>query len=223
MSIAPWMKPVRQAVCAAALGLALAGASGQAGWAQQPTDDELENHILNSDKRVIDGLLGAFGITSSAPDIDYRERSPLVVPQGRDLPPPGKAAKGSDWPVDADAKARRREAVVDRNQPRGKAQYDASRPIAGTADARKVDTGGEWWEAPKKKNEPDFISMLMQGRLGGSWEEYSKFEGEPPRASLVQPPPGYLTPSPAAPYGTTDRKLGAEWNKEKRDRNESNH
>jgi len=65
--------------------------------------------------------------------------------------------------------------------------------------------------------------MLMQGRLGGSWDEYGKFDGEPPRTSLVQPPPGYLTPSPAAPYGTTDRKLGQEWTKEKRDRNESNH
>jgi hypothetical protein len=47
--------------------------------------------------------------------------------------------------------------------------------------------------------------MLMSGSLTGTWEEYGKFEGEPPRTSLVQPPSGYLTPSPAAPYGMTPR------------------
>jgi hypothetical protein len=217
------MKPVRQAVCAAALGLALVGASGQAGWAQQPSDNELEDHVLNTDKRVIDGLLGAIGLSSSAPDIDYRERSPLVVPQGRDLPPPGKAAKGSDWPLDADIKARRREAKSDYWSPPGKAQYDASRTISGTREARKVGVSTDNWLEEQKRKEPDFLSMLMQGKLGGSWDEYGKFEGEPPRQSLVQPPPGYLTPSPAAPYGTTDRKLGTEWTREKRDRNQSNH
>src|SRR5262249_47175005 len=105
MPMAPWIKPVRHAVCAAALGLALAGATGPAAWAQQPSDEELDNHVLNTDKRILDGLLGAIGITSSAPDINYRERSPLVVPQTKDLPPPGKAAKNADWPVDADVKA----------------------------------------------------------------------------------------------------------------------
>jgi hypothetical protein len=212
------MKPVRQAVCAAALGLAFAGAAGQPGWAQEPTDAELENHILNTDKRIIDGFLGAIGLTSSAPDIDYRERSPLVVPQGRDLPPPGKAAKGSDWPVDADLKERRKEASAEKRwNPPGKAQYDASRPIAGTPEARKTGISTDnWWEEPKKK-EPDFLSMLMQGRLSGSWEEYGKFEGEPPRTSLVQPPPGYLTPSPAAPYGSTPRQTGPEWARGKKD------
>jgi hypothetical protein len=223
MPIAPWIKPVRHAVCAATLSLAVAGTIGQAARAQQPTDNELEDHILNTDKRMIDGLLGAIGITSSAPDIDYRERSPLVVPQGRDLPPPGKAAKGSDWPLDADVKARRRQATSDYYSPPGKGQYDASRTISGTREARKVGVATDNWLEETKKKEPDFLSMLMAGRLGGTWEEYSKFDGEPPRTSLVQPPAGYLTPSPAAPYGTTDRKIGAEWSKEKRDRNESNH
>jgi hypothetical protein len=38
-------------------------------------------------------------------------------------------------------------------------------------------------------------------------EEYGTFTGEPPRASLTDPPPGYQTPSPDQPYGIPpDRK-----------------
>ncbi len=32
-------------------------------------------------------------------------------------------------------------------------------------------------------------------------EQYATFTGEPPRASLTDPPPGYQTPSPDQPYG----------------------
>jgi hypothetical protein len=46
--------------------------------------------------------------------------------------------------------------------------------------------------------------------LNFSWfrkEEYGTFTGEPPRASLTDPPPGYQTPSPDQPYGIgPDRK-----------------
>jgi hypothetical protein len=38
-------------------------------------------------------------------------------------------------------------------------------------------------------------------------EEYGTFTGEPPRASLTDPPPGYQTPSPDQLYGIPpDRK-----------------
>ena len=33
-------------------------------------------------------------------------------------------------------------------------------------------------------------------------------EGEPPRSSLTEPPPGYQTPSPSQPYGLTARQEG---------------
>ena len=32
------------------------------------------------------------------------------------------------------------------------------------------------------------------------------FNGEPERESLVQPPPGYQTPAPNAPYGVVEPK-----------------
>jgi hypothetical protein len=38
-------------------------------------------------------------------------------------------------------------------------------------------------------------------------EEYGTFTGEPARANLTDPPPGYQTPSPDQPYGIgPDRK-----------------
>ena len=48
--------------------------------------------------------------TRTTPEIDYRERSPLVVPPSRDLPPPQAKAtpKNPAWPNDPDvAKARK--------------------------------------------------------------------------------------------------------------------
>ncbi len=72
--------------------------------------------------------------------------------------------------------------------------------------AAKTDNG---YDAPAS----GFGSQLMPSQLGSSagsvWdamfgnkkEETAKFTGEPPRASLTEPPPGYQTPSPDQPYG----------------------
>jgi hypothetical protein len=215
MSAAPWNKPVRHAICAAALALAVIGVAGNAAWAQAATDDDddIDEHVLNADKRMFNAILGTIGLGSSGPEINYRERSPLVVPQGRDLPPPGKAAKTGDWPVEPEVKAKRAAAALEKSG-RAPKLVDPAKPISGTAENNKTGYTGTWAEAPKRQQEPDFFSMLLAGKLVGTWEEYGKFEGEPPRTSLVEPPPGYLTPSPAAPYGVTPR-AGAPVKKEK--------
>src|SRR6185436_2967724 len=149
-----------------------------------------------------------------APDITYRERSPLVVPPGRDLPPPGKAAKTADWPVDPEVKAARAEAKASKYQKPPRFGHEGD-PISGTPEQYKTGNTGKWADSTKGPQEPDFFSMLMSGKLYGSWDEVGKFEGEPPRSSLVDPPPGYLTPSPAAPYGVTPLN-GAPEKKEKK-------
>ncbi len=48
------------------------------------------------------GIGSVFGLGNPGPqpDIDYRERSKLVVPPSADLPPPGKATTAAGWPVD---------------------------------------------------------------------------------------------------------------------------
>jgi hypothetical protein len=208
MSAAPWVKHVRHAVWAATLAAAVIGLAGNA-WAQaQQTqeEDDLDDSILNADKKLLNTILKPLGLGGdSAPPIEYRERSPLVVPKGRDLPPPGKVAKGADWPVEPETKARKKESAELGSTGRKGQQYDASRPISGTAEVWKNGDTGTWADETKAKKEPDFFKMLFSGSLQGTWEENTKFEGESPRTSLVQPPAGYLTPSPAAPYGATKR------------------
>lgn len=206
---APWIEPVRRAIWVAALAVAVMGVAGNA-WAQAQTkvedDDDIEDHILNADKRLLNSILVPLGLGSpNGPAIEYRERSPLVVPKGRDLPPPGKAARNGDWPVEPEVKAKRQAAAL-RKAGKDPDIVDPAKPISGTAENNKTGYTGTWAPEPgKDKQDPGFFTMLFKGQLGGSWTETGKFEGEPPRTSLVDPPPGYLTPSPVAPYGVTPR------------------
>lgn len=214
MTSAPWIKHVRLGLCAGSL--ALAAMTGTA-WAQatqatpslpppQATDDDdYEDHILNTDKRMVDQLLESIGLISRTPGIQYRERSPLVVPAGRDLPPPGaKPAKTADWPTDPDVKLRRAAAKERKTTP-----PDPAKPITGTTESyRRVETG-KWDEVGKKIEEPSIVDLFRSGKMFSLGEskkvETGTFTGEPPRTTLTAPPAGYLTPSPAAPYGVTPR------------------
>src|SRR5207247_1407018 len=50
---------------------------------------------------------GGMGVDVGRAGIDYRERSPLVIPPTRDLPPPqeaGTAARNAGWPREPDRK-----------------------------------------------------------------------------------------------------------------------
>src|SRR5436190_2116389 len=56
-------------------------------------------------ERFFDGVMSAIGLQKERPGIDYRERSPLVVPRGNTLPPPqASGAKDPNWPVDPEVK-----------------------------------------------------------------------------------------------------------------------
>lgn len=207
MTSAPWIKHVRLAFCAGTL--ALASAAGSAAWAQGAVDDDdFENHILNTDKRMLDSILVPLGLATPDPGITYRERSPLVVPAGRDLPVPGaKAAKSADWPLDPEVKVKR---AASAERKSGKPPVDPGKPIAGTQEMYRVDNTGKWDERGKPVKEPTFIELIQTGKIfqagNNSKEEVGTFTGEPPRTSLIAPPAGYLTPSPAAPYGVTPRE-----------------
>lgn len=215
MSSAPWIKPLRRAVWAATLSVAVIGLSGSA-WAQtkpqaQPDDEDIEDHVLNSDKRIWNSILQPLGLAApSGPGIEYRERSPLVVPQGRNLPPPGKSVKNGDWPLEPEIKAKREENALRKAGKDPDAKVNLGRhdekPISGTSEQWKTGHTGTWADNPKTQQDEGFFTMMWKGRLTGSWSETGKFEGEPPRSSLLDPPSGYLTPSAAAPYGVTPRE-----------------
>ena len=57
-----------------------------------------------------------------------------------------------------------------------------------------------------KPSELGYKGGLFSGIFGGPKEEYKTFTGEQPRASLIEPPTGYRTPSPYQPYGVGKEK-----------------
>ena len=73
-------------------------------------DDEDEDDKTFEEK-IIEGIMSGIGGTNMENrGIDYRERSPLVVPPKLDLPPPAATAaevKAPNWPKDPDEQRRK--------------------------------------------------------------------------------------------------------------------
>ena len=152
--------------------------------------------------------------------IDYRERSPLVVPPKLDLPPPASASAektAPNWPKDPDEA--RRKAMIAARKKEGKsktaeqAYQDAARPLSPSelnvarTKPRPERQGIHSLKPgiPTQSAQPSqlgFDGSLFGMFKGGSTVESKQFKEEPARESLVQPPPGYQTPSPSYAYGT---------------------
>jgi hypothetical protein len=190
----------------------------------QPQDDSVEsNSITNLEQRVWGSIVRGLGLQDpNTPAIDYRERSPLVVPPSRELPPPqARAAKPApSWPNDPDVARARKANEAKRKLGVGNtaAQLEEqSRPISpdelnkgrgvsarSGSNAASVDNDGR----PVAPSELGYFGGLFSGRawgFSGSRDEVGTFTNEPPRTQLTEPPPGYQTPSPAQPYGVSKR------------------
>jgi hypothetical protein len=134
-------------------------------------------------------------------EINYSERSPLVVPPNRNLPAPIATDRppAPNWPQDPDVK-KRQAAAKDK-----KPSFPSGDPIAEEGRPLRPDElipKGSRASAPSSS--PGIEPKGQKGLLTFDWfrkEEYGTFTGEPPRASLTDPPPGYQTPSPDQPYG----------------------
>ena len=76
--------------------------------ARAGSDDE-DNRSFS--EKIVDSIKSGFSTTNmDSKGIDYRERSPLVVPPRIDLPPPAAAAaevNAPNWPKDPDEKRRK--------------------------------------------------------------------------------------------------------------------
>lgn len=167
---------------AMALGACLITSSARAEDAADA--DELKDRVLRAFS--IDKIGEMTGLRKSEQDksgIEYRERSPLVVPKTRDLPPPeaaAPAAKATNWPRDPGEAATRR---VKPTTTLATQQPGTSELPAGRGGGPGIDWGA--FTAPWSKKKA----------------ETATFSGEPARESLTQPPPGYQTPSPDYAYG----------------------
>jgi hypothetical protein len=171
------------------------------------------------DTKIIRGILEGIGLRRDGSEaISYGERAPLVLPPSRALPPPEQSdavlAKNPAWPIDPDVQQRKMEAAQQRNVSSNADETlrNEQRPLRPDEMApgpkprvtRRTDDG--------YRPSPDGSgARLSPSELGvkSIWskifakdEPYSgSFTGEPPRAALTEPPPGYQTPSPEQPYG----------------------
>src|SRR5258705_6438121 len=103
-------RALRLAVIALGIGLVMT-----AGAARAQDDDEDDKTF---EEKVIEGIMAGIGGTNmDNKGIEYRERSPLVVPPKLDLPPPASSAavKAPNWPKDPD-EARRKAAIAARKK-----------------------------------------------------------------------------------------------------------
>jgi hypothetical protein len=204
------------AILAAGLAAVLALAwSGGGALAQD--DDEEEN--LPLDTKIFRQIMKDFGATRDGPQIEYRERAPLVVPPSRNLPPPRQAgaaaAANPAWPKDSDVAARHKRATAaERAKLKGTdSAVEDARPLRpdelsrGRAAAAKsgpaapgADEAGRPLSPSQLGTKKTFFDSLFSAFTPGKPESVP-FSGEPPRASMTEPPAGYQIPSPDHPYG----------------------
>jgi hypothetical protein len=211
-------RALRLTVVAVGVGLVMT-----AGVARAQDDDEDDKTF---EEKVIEGIMAGIGGTNMENrGIDYRERSPLVVPPRLDLPPPESVkteVKDPNWPKDPD-EARRKAAIAARKK-QNKDPIEASRILtpselnaARTAPQTRANNDpvqpGNSFNNPILSPSQLGYSGSLSGLFGGNKAETAPFKGEPTRDSLTQPPSGYQTPSPNFAYGTGPKEsMNKEYN-----------
>jgi hypothetical protein len=129
-SSAATMRALRLAVVPLGIALVMTAGAARAG------DDQDDRSIT---EKITDGFKNAIrGTNMDNRGIDYRERSPLVVPPKLDLPPPAASteqAKVANWPQDPDE--RQRKAIIAAKKknapPPARVQVEAAAPGAVAA------------------------------------------------------------------------------------------
>jgi len=216
--------PVKTATARAALtrlfkaaGIACALTLVVAANVAHAEDDEEQQPEMSFEHKMIDGLLRGLGgqtMEDNNKGIEYRERSPLVIPSKLDLPPPASksAPAVANWPKDPDVQARK-EAIEASKQaapdpavdgkplmPSELAKKPSSkrRSTVATDDRPGLDNSNYNLMMP---SELGFKNSMISNLFGGGKGESAQFVKEPERSELSQPPTGYQTPSPNYAYG----------------------
>ncbi len=189
---------------AAALALIMCASSS---WARAGDDDDDSQSF--TDKFMT--TLGLKNPGSTEIGINYSERSPLVVPPTRNLPPPVAAGPPPtpNWPKDPDFTRRAAEkAAASKSAPHVDWATESDRALrpdelnVGRPVTPKDDRPGT---AQQSTPAPGAKKSLFSFDWAKK-EQYATFTGEPTRSSLTDPPAGYLTPSPDQPYGIGPEK-----------------
>jgi hypothetical protein len=208
------MRPTRltKTFIAAAAGLALGAAMLALPAPARAADDDVP-----IDTKILRAILEGIGLQRGEKNINYQDRPPLVIPPGKDLPPPEKfdaVTNNPAWPKDPDVARAKLEKKVEResfidssDRQRANARpllpsqlTPGNAPRHGTAADNSVNSsnGGD----RLSPNELGYKGGLFSSFFGKSDDkEAAKFTGERPRTSLTDPPAGYQVPAPDQPYG----------------------
>src|SRR5258707_12522048 len=178
-----------------------------AGGARAQDDDEDDKTF---EEKLIEGIMAGIGGTNmDNRGIEYRERSPLVVPPKLDLPPPAAASsevKAPNWPKDPD-EARRKAAIAakkkENKDPREASrvlmpsELDKRAPKKSTAGSDSVDQpgGNPGANAILSPSQLGY-SGGFSGLFGGNKVETAPFKGGPARGQSTHPPSRYQRPVP---------------------------
>jgi hypothetical protein len=211
-------RALRLAAITLGIGLVMSAGPVRAG------DDDEDDKTF--EEKIIEGIMAGIGGTNMENrGIDYRERSPLVVPPKIDLPPPaGTTAevKAPNWPKDPDEQ-RRKAAVAarkkDNKDPALQARILTPAELAAGKTVAPTRTNNDPVQ-PGASNTNQILSPSQlgynggfSGLFGGNKTETAPFKGEPTRDTLTMPPPGYQTPSSNFAYGTGPKEsLNKEYN-----------
>ena len=100
----------------ASLGLALGVVMLLGAAPARAADDE-----PGFDEKIVDSIMTGLGFKKDgSAGINYQERAPLVIPPGRELPPPENpdavTANNPAWPKDPDVARKKKEAAMARNR-----------------------------------------------------------------------------------------------------------
>ena len=212
-------RALRLAVIALGIGVVMTAGAARA----QDDDDEDEKTF---EEKIIEGIMAGIGGTNMENrGIDYRERSPLVVPPKLDLPPPASATadvKAPNWPKDPD-EAKRKAAIAARKKenkdPREASRILTPSELAQGKTAAPARTNNDPIQPGNSNTNPILSPSQLgynggfSGLFGGNKSETAPFKGEPTRDALTQPPGGYQTPSPNFAYGTGPKEsMNKEYN-----------
>ena len=213
----------RLGFAAGACALLLLGNVAHAQEAQKDDEDTFE-------QRIIKGILGGMGVNVGGSGIQYRERSPLVIPPSMDLPPPSSSAAAAlrdpAWPKDPERKKGpttpkvNTRATMEDPGTNSVLTPDEMRQgrVAGAGRITDPSQSGSQSDSeigralrPSELGTPSGSIFNWKTLTGSSGLETAKFEGEPARGSLTDPPAGYQTPSASQPYGANTAGGAAGW------------
>ena len=200
-------RSLRLAVAVLGIGLVMSAGARAA-------DDE-DDDLSFEDKIIKNVMTGLGGTNMENQGIDYRERSPLVVPPKITLPPPdATAAAVPNWPKDPDVQQRNaaRQARLSpkgdpRDYPRALTPKEMEMQRSKPTVSESTIPGDPNKNIVLSPSQLGYSGGLFKNMFGGNKGEIGEFKGEPSRESLTQPPVGYQTPASGYAYGTGPKEV----------------